>query len=183
MVSQMVWRRPLVVMSMASTMLRMRNRPQPRGLCAPSSFLSRSGSSAGALPACASPAWASPAGASPPRALMGTVSSSPALVADGDDDLVAVLADLDLDRDLGVVAVAVLDGVHGGLGHRGLELLQAGLGQAEVLHRAGHPGQREALVARLARQRERVEPAGLSCCSPGRLGHCDCSWCHAGGDR
>src|SRR5579859_3974987 len=38
--------------------------------------------------------------------LAGRLVCLAALVADGDDDVVAVLADLDLDRDLGLVAVA-----------------------------------------------------------------------------
>src|SRR5712692_4361612 len=63
-----------------------------------------------------------------------------ALVADRDDDLLAVLGHLDLDRDLRAVPVAVLDRVHGGLGDRGLQPLEPGLGQSEALHGHGHPG-------------------------------------------
>src|SRR5580704_12982931 len=95
-----------------------------------------------------------------------------ALVADGDDDLVAVLGDLDLHRDLGAVLVAMLDGVHRGLGDRGLQLLKAFFGQPQALHAFRDPGQREALVAGFARQLERVESAGRGA---GYLSHRVCS--------
>src|ERR1700684_2314512 len=94
------------------------------------------------------------------------------LVADGDGDVIAVAGNLDLDRDLGAVPVAVLDRVHGGLGDRGLEPLQPGVGQAQPLHRLRDPGQRETLVAGFARQLERVEPARRGA---GYLSHRVCS--------
>src|ERR1700677_1390234 len=112
-----------------------------------------------------------------------------ALVADRDDDLVAVLSYLDLDRDLRPVAVAVLARVHGGLGHRGLQPLEPGRFQPHVRHAVRDPRQREAFVAWLAGQRERVESAWHG---PGYLSHdapptspcCPRSpWCHADGDR
>src|SRR6185437_5852423 len=57
MVSQMVCRWPSVVTSIASTMLRMRNRPQPRGLWSPSSFLTRSGASCSSVSGWMRPPW------------------------------------------------------------------------------------------------------------------------------
>src|SRR5271155_5732651 len=69
-----------------------------------------------------------------------------ALVADRDDDLVAVLRYLDLDRDLRAVAVAVLDRVHSGLGHGGLQPLEPGRFPAPVRPAVRHPRPREALV-------------------------------------
>ena len=47
-------------------------------------------------------------------------------VGDGHDDVVAVLGDLDVHRDLGPPAVAVLDRVHRGLGHGGLQSFRPG---------------------------------------------------------
>src|SRR6266851_1530506 len=131
------------------------------------------------------------------RARLGSVDLA-ALVGDRHDDLVAVLGHLDLDRDLRAVAVAVLDRVHGGLGDRGLQPLELLGVQSEALHGPGDPVQRQALVAGLAGQGERVEPAGLFRCMPCGLSHgspprwlpCSLSvpamwsaWCQADGER
>src|ERR1039457_6173927 len=86
-------------------------------------------------------------------------------VADGDDDVVAVLDHLDVHRDLRAALVAVLDGIHGGFGHGRLEPLQPGRGQPVAGHRLRDPGPRHPLVARFAGHGERVEPAS------GRMSH------------
>ena len=118
-------------------MFLIRNSPQPRGFCSPSSFASRSGVSASAI------------SRSPPWSVMRTSSSPPARRI------------ADLDRQLGVRLVAVLDRVHHGFGDGGLEPLEARRLEAERRDGFGHALARAALVALLARNRERdVEEAG-----------------------
>src|SRR5207248_10908911 len=66
-------------------------------------------------------------------------------------DLAVVAAHPDVDRQGGVAVVAVFDRVHRGLGDRGLEALEAGRLEADVLYRLGDALHDLALVARRAR--------------------------------
>ena len=113
-------------------MFLIRNRPQPRGVCRPSSLASRSGGLG--------------LGDRRAAALVGdpTVSRRP-----GGDHA-------DLDRQVGPVAVAVLDGVHRRLGDGGLQRAPgAGTGRRPSAGDGlGHPVASPALVAGLARHRE-----------------------------
>src|SRR5215218_10859594 len=61
---------------------------------------------------------------------------------------------LDLYRDVGIVSIAVLHGVHRRLSHCGLESLQGPLGQPQPAYRLGHLLHRPALVATLAGKAE-----------------------------
>ena len=108
-------------------MFLIRKRPQPRGFCSPASFASISGDSISV--AC---------GPSPTS-------------SDAHDELAAGRDHLDLDRDLGPALVAVLDRVHRGLGHGGLEPLDATGFEPERLDRVEDALHRLALVAGLAR--------------------------------
>src|SRR5918998_1728234 len=82
--------------------------------------------------------------------LVGIRDRASALVGDAHEQVRVRREQLDLDRDFGIIPVAVFHGVRRRLGYGSLEPLQGSLRQSQPAHRPGYLLHRPTLVAGLA---------------------------------